>query len=240
MTNKFGKNLFYAPNQSWNLKQKLVEFNDQEAQHISKVLRHKVGDIIFVADGNGTHWETEIVSISKKNVSSKLLHSVSKPKPSQQKIIAFGAIKKRDRLEFAIEKAVELGAWEICIFDADHSERSRINEERINTQIITAFKQSYRFYLPKLIVKKSLKEVLDYYATAKPLMAYLGDQVTVQTPKKLTEKVNLLLVGPEGGFSDNEVLLAQKNNAEFIHLGENRLRAETAIVAFLAQYLFAD
>lgn len=240
MSSSFIKNLFYTSSQSWNFQENLVEFNDQEAQHITRVLRHKVGDTIFVADGNGTHWEAEIVSISKKNVSAKLLQSTSKPKPNHQKIIAFGAIKKRDRLEFAIEKAVELGAWEICIFDADHSERSRLNEDRISSHIISAFKQSCRYYLPKLVIKKSLQEVLAHYSSAQVLMAYLGDELTAIKPTNLSKSETLLLVGPEGGFSKNEAFMAKEKNAEFIHLGENRLRAETAVVAFLAQYLFAD
>lgn len=150
--------------------------------------------------------------------------------------MAFGAIKKRDRLEFAIEKAVELDAWEICVFDADHSERSRLNEDRLQTQIVSAFKQSGRFYLPKLVIKRSLDEILEQYKEHSIQMAYLGEE-EAGTPNQLTDSENLLLVGPEGGFSKREAELAKSKRAQFITLGKNRLRAETAVVAFLSQYL---
>tara|TARA_R110002126_G_scaffold120282_4_gene261479 strand:- start:8549 stop:9241 length:693 start_codon:yes stop_codon:yes gene_type:complete len=229
-------NFFYAPLECWNKDRTIVEIKDQEAVHISKVLRQNVGDQILVADGIGNHSKCEITDISKRSVTAKVFETISEVEPGVQKVMAFGAIKKRDRLEFAIEKAVELDAWEICIFDANHSERSRINEERLQTQIVSAFKQSGRFFLPKLVIKKSLNEVFEHYADHNPIMAYLGDEKTEKTGA-LTHLKNLLLVGPEGGFSKREADLTKERGGKFISLGENRLRAETAVVAFLARYL---
>ncbi|MEO9887107.1 MAG: RsmE family RNA methyltransferase [Balneola sp.] len=229
-------NFFYAPPENWKDDRSEVEITDQEAVHISKVLRNTVGDFVYVADGIGNRSKCEITDISKKSVQLKVLESFTQDDPRLKKVMAFGAIKKRDRLEFAIEKAVELDAWEICVFDADHSERSRLNEERIKTQIVSAFKQSGRFFLPKLMVKKSLDEVLEYYNDHSILMAYLGEE-EAGTPDQLTEAENLLLVGPEGGFSKREADLAKSSGAQFINLGRNRLRAETAVVTFLAQFL---
>jgi 16S rRNA (uracil1498-N3)-methyltransferase len=229
-------NFFYAPQKDWNSDRSIVEIKGQEAIHIAKVLRYKIGDEIFVADGLGNHATCSINEISKKSVVAQVLKTKSESEPSTKKVLAFGAIKKRDRLEFAIEKAVELDAWEICIFDADHSERSRLNEERLLTQIVSAFKQSGRYYLPKLIVKSALDDVLDHYGGHAMLMAYLGDE-GVQKPNELTEANNLLLVGPEGGFSKREADLVKEKGGSFLTLGKNRLRAETAVAAFLSQYL---
>jgi 16S rRNA (uracil1498-N3)-methyltransferase len=230
-------NFFYAPPENWKNDRSEVEITDQEAIHISKVLRNKVGDQVYVVDGIGNQSKCEITDISKKSVQLKVLETSSQEEPTTKKVMAFGAIKKRDRLEFAIEKAVELDAWEICVFDADHSERSRLNEERLQTQIVSAFKQSGRFFLPKLVIKRSLDEVLEQYKEHSILMAYLGEE-EADIPSELKVSENLLLVGPEGGFSKREAELAKSNGAQYITLGKNRLRAETAVVAFLSYYLF--
>lgn len=231
-------NFFYAPPENWNDDRSEVEITDQEAIHISKVLRNRMGDQVFVVDGIGNRSKCEIIEISKKSVRLKVLETSSQEEPTTKKIMALGAIKKRDRLEFAIEKAVELDAWEICVFDADHSERSRLNEERLHTQIVSAFKQSGRYYLPKLMIKRSLDEVVEQYKEHSILMAYLGEEESA-IPSDLTNSKNLLLVGPEGGFSKREAALAKSKGAQFISLGKNRLRAETAVVAFLSQFLFS-
>jgi 16S rRNA (uracil1498-N3)-methyltransferase len=229
-------NIFYAPQDCWNEDRSLVEIRDQEAIHISKVLRYQIGDELYVADGNGNRSRCIIKEISKRDVIAQVEERLFEAEPEQKKIIAIGAIKKRDRLEFAIEKAVELDAWEICIFNADHSERSRLNEDRLHTQIVSAFKQSGRYYIPKLVVHNSLDDTLTYYKEHSLIMAYLGED-EVQIPSKLSQPKNLLLVGPEGGFSKREADLVKEKGGTFITLGKNRLRAETAVVAFLAQYL---
>lgn len=231
-------NFFYAPPENWKDDRSEVEITDQEAIHISKVLRNKVGDQTFVVDGIGNRSKCEITDISKKSVQLKVLETSSQEEPTTKKVMAFGAIKKRDRLEFAIEKAVELDAWEICVFDADHSERSRLNEDRLQTQIVSAFKQSGRYYLPKLVIKTSLDEVVEQYKEHSILMAYLGEEDAV-IPSDLKDSGNLLLVGPEGGFSKREAALAKSKGAQFVTLGKNRLRAETAVVAFLSQFPFS-
>lgn len=227
-------NYFYAPKEDWH-KEHSVELKGQEAQHIVKVLRYKTGDHINVADGQGHHFRCEITELSKQSVLARVVEGDFKHEPSQKKVLALGSIKKRDRLEYAVEKAVELGAWEICIFDADHSERSRINEERIKTQIISAFKQSGRHYLPELVILDSLDQVIKQYRDHKPIMAYLGDRES-ETKVDLIHH-NLLLVGPEGGFSEREAGVVANNSGSFISLGELRLRAETAVTALLSQYL---
>tara|TARA_R110000868_G_scaffold304437_14_gene565193 strand:+ start:36957 stop:37658 length:702 start_codon:yes stop_codon:yes gene_type:complete len=229
-------NIFYAPKSDFNVEQS-VEIKDQEALHISKVLRHKVGDHILVADGEGSRFKAEITEINKRTVISKVIEKSVEDIPSKRKVLALGVIKKRDRLEFAIEKTVELDAWEICLFNADHSERSKLNEERLFTQIVSAFKQCGRFWLPKLVVLNSLDEVFNHYHDSEYIMAHEEIEVSNQ-PKPLVKEQTVLLVGPEGGFSSREVALNQKKGGEFVSLGKNRLRAETAVMAFLSQYLY--
>ena len=231
-------NIFYAAPEDFK-EEDWVEITGQEAQHITKVLRHKVGDHIDVANGLGAIYTCEIVEISKRAVRAKCGVALKKEEPTVKKAMAFGAIKKRDRFEFAIEKAVELGAWELCVFNSDHAERSKFNEERVRSIILSAFKQSGRYWLPEVVFKDSIDEVYNHYHDFKPIMAHEKEHFT-STPTELKNKHYLLLVGPEGGFSDREVELNKKQGGELISLGYNRLRAETAVAAFLSQYLFTD
>ncbi|WP_428236385.1 RsmE family RNA methyltransferase [Gracilimonas sp.] len=215
-----------------------LELVDQEAAHASKVLRFNVGDELYASDGKGNLYKAQVSSISKKSVLANILETNSEPEPTIKKVLVFGAIKKRDRLEFTVEKAVELGAWEICIFNADHSERSRINEERLQSIVLSAFKQSKRRWLPEVHYLNSLDDVFDHYLTYHSVMAHV--EADNRQPENLSHDKNLLLVGPEGGFSDREVELAKKKHAQMISLGKNRLRAETAALTMLSQFLFTE
>ncbi len=229
-------NLFFVHPQ--NITGNQLEIVGQEAIHAAKVLRFSEGDDLYAADGKGTHYKTRILTISKKKLISSVTEKIKKPEPPVKKVLAFGAIKKRDRLEFAVEKAVELNAWEICIFNADHSERSKINESRIQSIVLSAFKQSKRSWLPAVRFLKSLDQVFEVYGSHHPIMAHFEEGA--QQPKELSHPENLLLVGPEGGFSAREVELAKAHNASLVSLGPNRLRAETAVLSMLSHYLFSD
>ena len=227
-------NIFYAHPK--NIIGKKLELFDQEARHAGKVLRFDIGDELYAADGRGNLYQTKIISITKKSVLAEINNTESVAEPEIKKVLAFGAIKKRDRLEFAVEKAVELGAWEICVFNADHSERSKVNEDRLESIALSAFKQSKRKWLPEVKVMASMEEVLEQYPEHHLIMAHVEAEVT--RPEPLSNDQNLMLVGPEGGFSEREVGLIQQKDPEFISLGNNRLRAETAVTAILSQYLF--
>lgn len=229
-------NIFYTHPK--NIIGNRLELVGQEARHAAKVLRYDIGDDLFAADGKGNLYQTEIISITKKSVLAEIKKTESVAEPEIKKVLALGAIKKRDRLEFAVEKAVELGAWEICVFNADHSERSKINEDRLESIVLSAFKQSKRRWLPQVVYLDSLEEVLKHYEAHHPVIAHV--EASTQKPKALTNPENLLLVGPEGGFSDREVDLVKQKNPDIMTLGANRLRVETAVAAMLSQYLFTE
>ncbi|MFA5669146.1 MAG: RsmE family RNA methyltransferase [Balneolaceae bacterium] len=229
-------NYFYAPPEQWNGEQS-VEIIGQEAQHILKVLRYNVGDTIHIANGRGRIYECKIESVAKQLLTATIGTFIEEEAPKIAKVLALGVIKIRDRFEFAIEKAVELGATEICIFNADHTQRTKINEGRLNLLILSAFKQSGRFWLPDLVIKDSLDEVYSHYKNHSNIMAHEKTTITDRTSGLIKDSV--LFVGPEGGFSERELKLHSQNGGEFISLGKNRLRAETAVTALLSQYLFS-
>ncbi|WP_103665665.1 RsmE family RNA methyltransferase [Gracilimonas amylolytica] len=228
------ENLFYT--EPATIVNGFLTLEGQEARHAAKVMRFREGDTLHASDGLGNTYESEVTELGKNSITAKITETIHEEQPLFKKSVAFGAIKKRDRLEFAVEKAVELGAWEICIFHADHSERSKINQERLQTIALSAFKQCKRSWLPKVVFIDSLDEVMDHYEDHQPVMAYM--QAEAEQPSALTQPDTLFLIGPEGGFSEREVGIAKERKAKLVTLGKYRLRAETAVLTILAQYLF--
>jgi 16S rRNA (uracil1498-N3)-methyltransferase len=213
-----------------------VELSGQEAKHAYKVLRKKEGDELVLVDGKGCKAVAEIQSIQKNSVSLSIKSRELIDEPSVKKVLGLGIIKIRDRFEFAIEKAVELGATTICLFDAEYSERTRIKKDRLDSIIQSAFKQSGRWWIPEVKILPDLKSVLFEFADHEMIMAH--EKVDVEKPVLSSKKEKLLLIGPEGGFSENEVELIHQAGGKLISLGPNRLRAETAVTAILSQFLF--
>lgn len=212
-----------------------LEIEGQEAAHIMKALRFRAGDEIMVADGAGNHYRCEIADTAKNSLRCSIQEKQSFPELKVKKILCLGVIKKRDRLEFAIEKAVELGADEICLFESDHTERSRVNKDRVEKLVLSAFKQSKRAWKPDVVYKSSLDDVLSYYSGYTAFMAAVGADGILEADT--SSGLNIFLVGPEGGFSDREVALAEDKEVRLVTLGPNRLRAETAALTVLAKLL---
>ena len=227
--------LFYLPDPELSSLAQ-VQLQGQEAKHAARVLRKKVGDTVYLANGFGCKATGEITTVSKQSVTISISERETVPEPKIKKVLGFGVIKKRDRFEFAIEKAVELGATSICLFDAEHSERSRINMERVDAIVQSAFKQSGRWWMPEIITKDSISDVLLHFADHDVVMAHEKKEISANDFS--VSKDVLLLIGPEGGFSEREVEIVEQAGGRIVSLGTHRLRAETAVTALLSQFLF--
>lgn len=227
--------LFYLPDPELSSLAQ-VQLQGQEAKHAARVLRKKIGDTVYLANGFGCKATGEITTVSKQSVTISISERETVPEPKIKKVLGFGVIKKRDRFEFAIEKAVELGATSICLFDAEHSERSRINMERVDAIVQSAFKQSGRWWMPEIITKDSISDVLLHFADHDVVMAHEKKEVSANDFS--VSKNVLLLIGPEGGFSEHEVETVEQAGGRIVSLGTHRLRAETAVTALLSQFLF--
>lgn len=227
-------NLFYAKQDE--VRGNSIVIEGQEAVHISKVLRHSRGDQILVTDGKGNGYECKILDIEKKKVYLEILNTQSHSEPEPQITLCMGIIKKRDRLEFAVEKVVELGVRKIVLFEGEHSQKGKVREDRLESTAISAMKQSLRFYLPQVVVENHISEAISKHAQNSTLI--LADE-TVDKPgpeKKNLSSEYFLIVGPEGGFSSNERALVKKYDPQFYSLGKHRLRAETAAVVMVDRF----
>jgi len=210
----------------------------QEAKHAVRVLRYKNGDSLVAVDGEGGRYRGTIKNIDEARVQVAIDEKQYFPLPKPEITLALGMIKKRQRLEFAVEKSVELGVHSIILFESEHSERNKVRLDRIEGKILSALKQSQRVWLPKAIFYTSFGEIFDHFRQGSILIAHEKTDISRKiTPSDRKAEKLLLLVGPEGGFSKREIDLAVKKGAKKISLGSNRLRAETAAICLLSQFI---
>lgn len=204
-------------------------FDKEESKHIVKVLRKKESDKIFITNGLGFLFVSEISLASDKKCEVKILEIQEFEKPKYNLHIAVAPTKMNDRLEWFLEKATEIGIQEITPIICEHSERKIYKIDRAEKIIQSAMKQSNQFYLPKIKEPISFKE---FIANTKCENKYIAHCVETER-KQLKDSVNpsenyVILIGPEGDFSESEIELALANNYKAVMLGNTRLRTETA------------
>ncbi|MEX0823123.1 MAG: RsmE family RNA methyltransferase [Balneolaceae bacterium] len=226
-------NLFFADPK--DVHPSFIFLRGQEAVHAAKVLRYGTGDELFVTDGEGTQYRTVIREIEKNEIILDQVDKITEEREVPNIQLFLGVIKKRDRLEFAVEKAVELGVNEIVLFKGRHSVKENVRMDRIEAAILSAMKQSLRVYLPGVSMFSSLKDAIEKKAGDSELI--LADETSRQT----TIRVNpferyALIVGPEGGISASERATLEKLNAKVYSLGAKRLRAETAAITMVDRF----
>ncbi|MEX0994554.1 MAG: RsmE family RNA methyltransferase, partial [Balneolaceae bacterium] len=202
-------NLFYTKPE--HIGDSRLTLEGQEARHAVKVLRHEAGDSIHVTDGRGGRYSGRIESVSKDRVRVTVENYIRQPAPEPDVTLAIGLIKKRDRLEFAVEKVIELGAAQIVIFQAEHSEKTGIRMDRLEMTALSAVKQSLRCWLPDISHSESLEDMLarhqadhDRTGVADERVPAENGQVDDQDIQKFREGSSLIVIGPEGGFSGFE------------------------------------
>lgn len=231
-------NIYYAPPSQ--IHGTVVELLDQEAKHASKVMRAREGDRLVVVDGEGGRYEGPIRRISKQSIQIEIRESEHIEPPRPELILGMGIIKKRDRLEFAVEKAVELGVSGIALFRSRRTIKENVRMDRLESVTLSAMKQSLRAWLPEVSLFNSVGEVMERFPGAQGLVAHekiASSNVSIPYTKEKGNHRFLLMIGPEGGFTEAEVEKAQAAGADLVTLGSYRLRAETAAVALLSQFL---
>ena len=222
--------LFYVP--PGQIKHDRLQFTEDEAHHIARVLRKQPGDVVQVTDGVGNTMDVKLIVVDKKKVAGEVVATYLTP-AEPDRILAMGVIRQRERLEFAIEKAVELGVTKIVLVHSEHAGRMELKPKRIDKTMIAAIKQSRRPWLPAWEERDSFYEVLaEYRESREVVMAHPEVEGTYEW--KAGNSPMLLMVGPEGGFSPKEVEQAVASGVKIVSLGQKRLRTETAVCVMLA------
>jgi 16S rRNA (uracil1498-N3)-methyltransferase len=218
-------NIFIA-----TVEQKLATLTSEESWHCAKVLRKKTGDKIQLIDGIGNFYEGVLEIVSDKKCTANLTSgSILQEKRNYYLHLAIAPTKQIDRIEWMIEKAVEIGIDEISFISCKNSERTVIKIDRIIKIVESAVKQSLQAYLPKINDLTSFKEIINSKEADQKLIAHCyNEEKNDLKQMEFKNKSTLVLIGPEGDFSIDEVDIALKNNFKAVSFGSNRLRTETA------------
>ena len=217
--------LFYAPDIAVQ-----PQLPEQDAQHCLKVLRMKAGDIIHLTDGKGFFYKAAITEAHPKHCKLDILETIPKqPEWTGQISIAIAPTKNMDRTEWFIEKATEIGINRIIFLNCRFSERKEIKLERINKILISAMKQSLKAHLPELQAMTDFNKFIAQPFEGQKFIAHCYPEEKFLLSKIYQPNENtLILIGPEGDFSEEEIELAINQGFTPVSLGESRLRTETA------------
>ncbi|MBE6341791.1 MAG: 16S rRNA (uracil(1498)-N(3))-methyltransferase [Lentimicrobiaceae bacterium] len=221
-------NVFYLPTAQLGT----ISFPEEESKHIVKVLRMKEGDRFCVTDGNGSLYDAELVDAHPKRAAAELSNQRQGYDIRDFKVsIAIAPTKLNERTEWFLEKATEIGIDEVKLFASYHSERRTANVERFKKIIVAAMKQSVKSKMPVIEDIVAFDKLVRQNYDGQKFIAWIDDDVTEQLCDLYRKGENaLVLIGPEGDFSKEEVALAKENGFVPVSLGKARLRTETAAV----------
>jgi 16S rRNA (uracil1498-N3)-methyltransferase len=206
--------------------EKSFQLVDAEYHHATKVMRNKTSDTIFATDGKGKIYEGIINSIDKNNIIVTISKSYYYKNRLSNYTFCIPNLRNPDRFKFALEKCVEFGITNFVLFNSERSVNKSFNIDRINKILLSAMKQSLQSYLPKVEIFESTKKVGEL-KFEKILFEQNSDNKFAN--QKFDDTKNYYLIfGPEGGFSQKEILDIKPNL--ILNLAENRLRSETAII----------
>ncbi len=209
-------------------------FGEEEARHCVQVLRKKLGDELHFVDGRGGRYHGEIVETGKKTcvLSIKSKEEAYKNPPTKVHL-AVAPTKNIARFEWLLEKATEIGVTQISPLLCQRSERKRIRTDRLEKILVAAMKQSLNAWLPQLNELTPFNQFIQKLDANKDagqrFVAHCGEDNQIHLREKYQSGTDvIILIGPEGDFSEKEIQLAFQHDFSAICLGPNRLRTETA------------
>ena len=222
----------------------LVRLGSEESGHCVRVLRHRSGDEIFVIDGAGTLLRCRLVDDSPKSAVAEVLESTPDWGGHPYTLtLAVCPTKNNDRYEWFAEKATEVGVDAIVPVIGDHSERKVFKTDRLRRILLSAAKQSLKGKVPEVTEPVSVKEFIKSCKGDETLklIAHCMEWERTSVRKALEDfkgSSYIALIGPEGDFSPEEVTLAMDCGFVPVHLGESRLRTETAALTIAEAVYF--
>ena len=232
--------LFFTKN--WNDQSAILE--DEEARHCAKVFRYGPGQKILLTDGKGHKIQAEIQQITRNEVLCRTLQSefVGTLRDYELNLL-IAPTKKLQRMEWMIEKVVEIGVDRIGFVNTFHSERRKLKLDRLQRIALAAMKQSQKFVLPDIVDIRPINQWLDdddSLLGEHKFIAHLTEDS--KTLKELLPPKGRysIMIGPEGDFSEREIKTARENDWQLCSLGNQRLRTETAALVAVSYTHFRN
>ena len=233
------------------IKEDVITILGSDVNHIKNVLRMKQGDNIIICNGQGKDCYCIINRVSDTEVLAGIISSQDTGTELPARITLFQGLPKKDKMELIIQKAVELGVYEIipvmtarCVVKLEDKKKEEKKLERWQAIAESAAKQSGRGYIPKILpvisYKAAVMKAADMETAVIPYENASGIQLTKDILGGLQRKSSIgILIGPEGGFEESEIELAKNHQISPITLGRRILRTETAGFALLSMMMLA-
>lgn len=208
----------------------IVELDEDNARHIVQVLRMRVGEQLNLTDGKGNLLTAEIVNDNKKKCEVSITNSKSETKNQRSISIAISILKNANRFEWFLEKATEIGVTEIIPLICERTERQHFRFDRMKNILVSAMLQSQQCWLPVLREPQKFTDLCNSgFSGHNKLIAHCDEgNKQVINPQILKSDNSIILIGPEGDFTSEEIQLALQQGFIPVTLGDTRLRTETA------------
>lgn len=229
-------NIFYAS----HIDDNKAIIDENESGHAIRVLRMREGDRAILTDGKGNRYEAVVENAHPKHCTFRIEKTLEADDRRNYRLtIAMAPTKNNERTEWFLEKAVEIGIDAFVPLSCRFSERKTVNTERLRKVALSAMKQSMKARLPEIEEMTPFETFVKIPFDGKKLIAHCYDKPKPHIKEQMAPNENILiLIGPEGDFSEDEVALAKANGFEETTLGKSRLRTETAaLVACMAAAL---
>lgn len=212
----------------------LLILDEKESRHCTRVLRMKKGDIVRATDGNGNLYEGVLSSTDQGRCEITIINVTRDyEKRNYQLHIAISPLKNPERFDWFIEKSVEIGIDEITPVICRHSEKQSVKYERIKNIVLSAMKQSVKTFITRINPTCTFDQFICEVSKDRKMIAHCSDiseRETISDVYTRGEDVRIL-IGPEGDFSEEEILAASEKGFIPVELGKSRLRSETAGIA---------
>lgn len=206
------------------------ELTTETSKHIGQVLRMKSGEQLILTNGKGIEMHVKIMTADKKQTIVSFIEKRNLLAPDNMNGIALSLLKNESRFEWFAEKATEMGIHKIFPLIANRTEKKTFRMERIKNVMISAMIQSRQYFLPELSAPVTLPEIFSLNEFHQKLIAHcIEDQDKAELNTVLEkDSSKLILIGPEGDFTEEEISLCLKEGFLPVGLGKTRLRTETA------------
>ena len=207
--------------------------NEEQSKHMIQVLRKQKGEEVLLTDGKGSGAHARIVDDHRKHCEVEITGVTKEEAPQQKLSIAISLIKNTARFEWFLEKATEIGVNEIIPLVCERTEKEKFRFDRMQNILISAMLQSQQCWLPVLHEPIAFNKLMSNNTQPLKFIAHCLPQQKQQLSSFIQleiagQKDTLILIGPEGDFTEDEIDLALKNNFTAVALGDTRLRTETA------------
>jgi 16S rRNA (uracil1498-N3)-methyltransferase len=210
-----------------------LTLDEDTSRHVSQVLRMRAGELLQLTDGKGNLITAEITDAHKKRSTVKITGTSHAERSPRKTIIAISLLKNANRFEWFLEKATELGIQEIIPLLCDRTERQHFRFERMQSVLVSAMLQSQQSWLPELHEPVQFSKLMKGEAVINLNQKFIAHCMDERQKRNLGSVVNrslgaIILIGPEGDFTSDEVKLAVEHEFVPVSLGNTRLRTETA------------